>query len=325
MSVENKSIKFIPDNNVNSQTPVETADELKSFDKKMGGISISKKTYKVFRVMGKFLGKLIGPKPDKSGVTIKDMPNVGKGALLVQPNERKGVGALFIIHGGGYVIGSYMDLLSYACDTARDLGVPVISPAYGLGPEEPFPSGTNTLNEVWHWLQNEASSLDIDPAKIVIGGMSAGGGMAAGLVQKIHDEGGVQPSAQLLVYPMLDDRVVTKLEDSDAHMHRVWNKVSNRFGWTSYLGHEPGEDAEPYSVPGRRDNLDGLPATWIGVGTADLFLDEDRDYANKLKSSGVDVTYVEVAGAIHGFDGANTQMGIDFIQLQRDFINKHVN
>ena len=56
-----------------------------------------------------------------------------------------------------------------------------------------------------------------------------------------------------------------------------------------------------------------------------LFLDEDRDYANKLKSSGVDVTYVEVAGAIHGFDGANTQMGIDFIQLQRDFINKHVN
>ena len=56
-----------------------------------------------------------------------------------------------------------------------------------------------------------------------------------------------------------------------------------------------------------------------------MFLDEDRDYANKLKSSGVDVTYVEVAGAIHGFDGANTQMGIDFIQLQRDFINKHVN
>lgn len=325
MSIENKAFKFEPDNSVSSQTPVETAEELKSFDSKMGGVVISRKTYKIFRFMGKILGRLIAPKPDTSGVTIKDMPNVGAGALLVQPTEPKGEGAVFIIHGGGYVVGNYKDTLGYACDTARELGVPVISPAYSLGPERPFPAGIDDLTEAWHWLQQESKSLDIDPTKIVVGGMSAGGGIAAGLVQKIHDEGGVQPSAQLLVYPMLDDRVVTKLERNDSHKHRVWNNVSNRFGWTSYLGHEPGDEAKPYSVPGRRENLEGLPTTWIGIGTADLFLDEDRDYAKKLEAAGVNVTYVEVAGAIHGFDGANTQMGMDFIQLQKEFMNEYVN
>ena len=54
-------------------------------------------------------------------------------------------------------------------------------------------------------------------------------------------------------------------------------------------------------------------------------MDEDRDYAKKLEAAGVNVTYVEVAGAIHGFDGANTQMGMDFIQLQKEFMNEYVN
>jgi|TARA_B110000914_G_scaffold30907_1_gene23664 acetyl esterase/lipase len=328
MSIENRAFSNKPDYSVNSTTPVETAEELISFDKKMGGFSINRKTYKIFRFMNKFLAGflagLIVPKPDKSKVTIENRKDIERGVLIVHPEEKKTNGALFIVHGGGYVVGNYMDNLGYACDTARELGITVISPGHGLGPEEPFPAGINDLHATWHWLQKEAASMDIDPSKIVVGGISAGGGIAAGLVQKLHDEGGIQPAAQLLIYPMLDDRVAANRE-LDERSHRVWNNGdSNLFGWSSYLGQDPGGEVQPYSVPGRRENLKDLPATWIGIGTADLFLDEDREYAKRLKDSGVDVSYVEVAGGIHAFDGAQTQMGIDFVQLQREFVNKHV-
>jgi len=173
-------------------------------------------------------------------------------------------------------------------------------------------------------IQIKAASMDIDPTKIVVGGISAGGGIAAGLVQKLHDEGGIQPAAQLLIYPMLDDRVAANRE-LDELSHSVWNNhSSNIFGWSSYLGQDPGGEVQPYSVPGRREDLKGLPPTWIGVGTADLFLDEDREYAKRLEDSDVDVSYVEVAGGIHAFDGAQTQMGLDFVELQREFLNKYI-
>ena len=179
MSIENKAFSNKPDYSVNSTTPVETAEELISFDKKMGGVSINKKTYKIFRFISKFLAGLIGPKPDKSNVIIENRKDIERGVLIVHPEEKKAKGALFIVHGGGYVVGNYMDNLGYACDTARQLGITVISPGHGLGPEEPFPAGINDLHATWHWLQKEASSMDIDPTKIVVGGISAGGGIAA--------------------------------------------------------------------------------------------------------------------------------------------------
>ena len=319
MSIKNKAFSYEPNYSINSASQVETAEELKVFEGKMGKGVVNRWTYKPFRLLGRFLT----PKPDITGVTIIDEKDVGRGMLIVQPKKQEIGGALFIIHGGGYVVGNYKDVLVYACETARELGVPVVSPGYALGPEEPFPAGLNEIHEAWHWLQKESNLLNIDPTKIVIGGISAGGGMAAAIVQRLHDEGGIQPSGQLLIYPMLDDRVATK-KDLDKPPHKVWNNKNNRFGWTSYLGHEPGEDVKPYSSPGRRANLQGLPSTWIGVGTADLFLDENRDYAKRLEDSGVKVTYVEVDGAIHAFEGAETEMGVDFDKAKLDFLKNHI-
>ena len=323
MSFQNKSFSSEPDLSISSKTEVSTAEELESYDKKMGGISINQKTYKIFRFLGKFLSKLLAPKPDKSGVIIQDKQEVSKGLLIVSPEVQKGDGALFLIHGGGYVVGNYMDNLVYACDASRELGITILSPAYGLGPENPFPSGINDLYASWQWVLENANSMNINKDKIVVGGISAGGGIAAGLIQKIHDEGGTQPVAQLLIYPMLDDRVAIDSELTD-RSHRVWNNASNYFGWKSYLGKEPGSDFVEYSVPGRRTDLSGLPPAWIGVGTADLFLDEDRDYAKRLKEAGVEVSYIEVAGGIHAFDGAQTQLGIDFINHQREYLKKFI-
>jgi uncharacterized protein YndB with AHSA1/START domain len=101
---------------------------------------------------------------------------------------------------------------------------------------------------------------------------------------------------------MLDDRTAAD-ESLDDLRHPVWTNVSNRTGWTSYLGQPPGSPAVPaYAVPARCDDLSGLPPTWIGVGTADLFADECREYAGRLREAGVEVELVAVPGAPHGFD-----------------------
>jgi acetyl esterase/lipase len=94
---------------------------------------------------------------------------------------------------------------------------------------------------------------------------------------------------------MLDDRSSMTTENPN---YRLWNTRSNRFGWTAYLG-----DADPrVAVPARRYDLSGLPPAWIGVGTHDLFHDEDLVYAERLRSAGVPCEVEAVPGVFHGFD-----------------------
>ena len=142
----------------------------------------------------------------------------------------------------------------------------------------------------------------MDPQRIAVGGASAGGGIAAGLALLSHDRGVAPVAFQLLVYPMLDDRTVVR-DDLDTRHVRVWTPGSNRYGWTSYLGRQPGSDGvSPYAAPARRVDLGGLPPAWVGVGSLDLFLDEDREYARRLRAAGVDCQLEVVDGAFHGFD-----------------------
>ena len=151
-------------------------------------------------------------------------------------------------------------------------------------------------------LHANAAALGVDPERIAVGGNSAGGGLAAGLALLAHDRREVPVRFQLLVYPMLDDRTVTRA-DVDASALRVWSVESNRYGWTSYLGQAPGGDAvSPYAAPARRGELVGLPPAWIGVGTLDLFHDEDVAYAGKLEAAGVACALTVIPGAYHGFD-----------------------
>jgi acetyl esterase/lipase len=120
----------------------------------------------------------------------------------------------------------------------------------------------------------------------------------------LKDRGLPGPAAQVLVYPMLDDRTV--LREVDGRHHRLWDQASNRYGWTSYLANTPGAPEVPeHAAPARRVDLSGLPPTWIGVGTLDLFHDEDAAYAARLRAAGVDTTFEVVEGAFHGFDAVS--------------------
>ncbi len=211
-------------------------------------------------------------------------------------------GALFWIHGGGLVAGSPEGDQAQHFRVARELGLTVIAASYRLAPENPTPAALDDVIAGYRAVVQDAARFGVDPARVAIGGASAGAGLAAAACQRLLDEGGPLPPVQILVYPMLDDRTAVRTDVDERHV-RVWTNSSNRNGWKAYLRQEPGAaSVPPHSVPARREDLRGLPPAWIGVGTLDLFHDEDVDYAGRLTEAGVPCELVIVPGAFHGFD-----------------------
>jgi acetyl esterase/lipase len=230
---------------------------------------------------------------------------------LYRPRSASGpVPAFFWIHGGGYVLGTPQQDDKFLITLAGELGIVIVAGSYPLAPEHPAPAALGDLAGGWRAIHSRAGELGIDPRRVALGGGSAGGGLAAALTQLLHDSGGPEPVFQLLVYPMLDDRTVLRT-DLDVRHVRIWPPSSNRFGWESYLGQPAGgPSVPPYSVPARRDDLAGLPPTWIGVGTLDLFHDEDLAYAERLRAAGVPTEVLEVPGVFHGFDAIFRNAGV---------------
>jgi acetyl esterase/lipase len=206
------------------------------------------------------------------------------------------------MHGGGYLIGTPEQDDRSCAQYVSELNITVVSVDYRLAPKHPFPAGLDDCYAALKWVASQAQELNLDTNRIAIGGASAGGGLAAALVQLAHDQKEIKPVFQLLVYPMLDDRTVLRadIDDSD---NITWSQKNNRFGWESYLGKECGaEDVPAYSVSARREDLSGLPPAWIGVGSLDIFHDEDLAYAQRLKECGIECEVEVVSGAFHGFD-----------------------
>ena len=217
---------------------------------------------------------------------------------------------LLWMHGGGLIMGSPELDDSFIPRFARETGILIVSVDYRLAPAHPFPTPLEDCYTALQWIQANAASLGIDPARIAIGGESAGGGLAASLAQLAHDRGEVQPIFQMLVYPMIDDTSAIRANVPHTEW-MTWDQKSNRFGWESYLRQPCGSaQTPPYAVASRRDDLTGLPPAWIGVGTIDLFYEEDMAYAEKLKRCGVDCELLVVPGALHGFDLLAPQLQI---------------
>lgn len=221
---------------------------------------------------------------------------------LYQPLAPQSDAALLLIHGGGYILGHPAQADALCQRLIEELGILIISVDYRLAPKHPFPAPLDDCLSGWHYIQQNAKALGIDPAKVVIAGQSAGGGLAACLAQKIRDDGGQQPLAQLLYYPMLDDRTVLR-NDLTSEQHFLWDNRNNEAGWACYLNQQPAlSDAPAYSVAARCENLTDLPECWIGVGDIDLFLNENEVYADRLREAGVPCELMVIEGGPHGFD-----------------------
>lgn len=204
------------------------------------------------------------------------------------------------IHGGGMVFGDVNGSDPYCAAIAADLSVLVASVEYRLAPEHPFPAPLEDCYAGLAWLWSAAGELGVDRERIAIGGGSAGGGLAAGVALAARDRGVVRPCFQLLVYPMLDDRNLTRSSHAITDP-RTWDREANLAGWNAYLaGNAGGEGVSPHAAPARAADLAGLPPAYVNVGDLDLFVDEDVAYARALADAGVPVELHVYPGAWHG-------------------------
>jgi acetyl esterase/lipase len=207
------------------------------------------------------------------------------------------------VHGGGYVMGSPEMFGREGRALIEEVGCVVVSVDYRLAPETVYPGPLEDCYAALKWFHANAASLGVDPNRIAIGGESAGGGLAAALGLLARDRGEVPVKFQLLSYPMIDDRTAARSEPHPFTGQFVWTPQANRFGWQSFLGRDPGTSGiSAYAAAARAEELARLPPTFIGVGSLDLFLDEDVEYAQRLLRAGVPTELHIYPGAYHGFD-----------------------
>ncbi len=208
---------------------------------------------------------------------------------------------VYSMHGGGYVIGSYDMDDPFFDALCPKLGFVGVSVEYRLAPDTPYPGPLEDCYRGLRWTYEHAQELGIDPSRIGVMGVSAGGGLAASLALLARDRGEVPIAFQLLDQPMLDDRRRTVSSQQDGLA--VWSRNSNTFGWQSYLGDLYGRDNVPYTAaPARATDLSGLPPALITVGAVDGFRDEDVDYAVRLNQAGVPAELHVYPGGCHGFN-----------------------
>lgn len=203
------------------------------------------------------------------------------------------------VHGGGHVLGSADQDDPLLDHLVASMGCVAVAVDWRRAPEHPFPAALHDCYAALQWLHENSDELGVDTRRVVVAGSSSGAGLAAGLALMARDRGEWPISAQVLIYPMLDDRAVTSSSRSVVHP-RVWNVDSNRRAWAAYLTGV--DEPSPYAAPARATDLAGLPWTWLGTAELDLFVDEDVEYAVRLMAAGVSTELHVYRGAVHGFE-----------------------
>jgi acetyl esterase/lipase len=209
---------------------------------------------------------------------------------------------IYHTHGGGMVAGNRRVGVEPFLPHVADGNAVVVSVEYRRAPEHPDPAPVEDCYAGLVWTAKNAAELGIDPERIMIAGASAGGGLAAGTALLARDRAFPKLSHQILICPMLDDRIEThssRMLDGEG----IWDRESNLFGWTALLGERRGgPDVSPYAAPARAEDLSDLPRTYIDTGSVEGFRDETLTYALRLSEAGVSVDLHMWGGGFHGFD-----------------------
>jgi acetyl esterase/lipase len=232
---------------------------------------------------------------------LRDDPDIA--LLICTPTAVTGTPAgIYHTHGGGMIVGDNRTGMPDMLDIAEHIGAVVVSVQYRLAPETPHPGPVDDCYAGLLWTAAHAGELGFDPARLIIAGGSAGGGLAAAVALMARDHNGPALLGQLLICPMLDDR-----NDTPSAVQMAgsggWDRQANETGWTALLGAaRGGPDVSPYAAPARATDLSNLPPAFIDVGSAETFRDEDVAYASRIWQAGGRAELHVWPGGFHGFD-----------------------
>lgn len=227
-------------------------------------------------------------------------------ALLYRPHGVEGkVPGIVHIDGGGWIAGTADMMASFCADISVRHKAVVLSVDYRRAPETKFPRPHNDCFAALEWFYTHAADLGIDPERIAVLGDSAGGNLSAGLALRARDEGKIKLKAQFLMYPCVDDRTGTNqapVENPSTGEFVVTRKYLQQL-WRAWESpSQLDEKFATYFAPAKARKLEGLAQAFISVGSIDLFLDEDTDYALRLSRAGVSVELHVYRGVFHAFD-----------------------
>ncbi|WP_062442774.1 alpha/beta hydrolase [Herbidospora daliensis] len=205
------------------------------------------------------------------------------------------------IHGGGMIMGDRFANLDIPLEWLDRFGAVVVTVDYRLAPDVTGVTLVEDCHRALTWAAENAGDLGVDPARIVVAGISAGGGLAAGVALMARDRGGPALAGQVLICPMLDHRDATT-STLQFTGPGVWSREMNAYGWRALLGGLTGDDVPAYVSPAVAADLSGLPPAYVDAGSAEVFRDEDVAYATRIWAAGGRADLHVWDGGFHGFD-----------------------
>lgn len=222
-------------------------------------------------------------------------------ARLYYPNDKPILPVWVFFHGGGFVMGSLENADAVCRGWANLSDCLVVSVNYRHAPEHPFPAAPEDAYTATKWVSEHASEIGGDASRLAVGGISAGGGLAATVTQMARERGGPAIAFQLLWVPVLNYDFTTKSYETNASGYGL-TRAGMQWFWNHYLV-DPADGANPYASPLRAADFSNLPPAFVLAAEFDPLQDEDRAYAEKLTAAGVPVRFQCYEGMVHGFLG----------------------
>ncbi|GAB3605336.1 alpha/beta hydrolase [Conyzicola nivalis] len=222
-------------------------------------------------------------------------------SVFQRPGHTTGPGFVFT-HVGGMIFGDRFVGVEPVIDYVERFGAVVVTVEYRLAPENPAPAALEDSYAALVYTAEHAAELGIDPAKLFTIGASAGAGLTAGITLLARDRRGPRLAGQVIMYGMLEERndsVSARQIDGIG----IWDRTSNETGWDFLLGdRRHGASITGYESPAYASSLAGLPPTYIEVGSAEVFRDEDVAYASKIWAAGGSAELHVWPGGYHLFE-----------------------
>lgn len=236
-------------------------------------------------------------------LTVSDIEVAGgdgpiKARLYVPKDAPATTGGLVYFHGGGFVIGdleTHDDFMRRLCAAS---GVPIVAVDYRLAPEHPFPAAHDDALAATRWVIDNGAGLGIDPARVAVGGCSAGGNLAACMALEFRDDPARKLAFQLLLYPATAMEQDTQSRKDLATGYVLTAEVMTWFaGHFAAIGHANAGRAEPAHVA----DLTGLPPALTVTAGFDPLKDEGKAYAERMAAAGVKSEHIEYPSFVHDF------------------------